>query len=148
MNWLLYGLALIAGLSNPIQSASNSGMNKALGQLLPAAVAIYGVALLTLLVISPFFGFSLRDMPARALAAPWWVWLGGICNAIFVLAAAMATQKIGSGVYTVIVACSAVILSMVLDQFGLLGLHQHPISLLRLLGGAMALGGIALVSLS
>jgi transporter family-2 protein len=87
-------------------------------------------------------------MPARAIAAPWWVWLGGICNAIFVLAAAVATQKIGSGVYTVIIACSAVILSMVLDQFGLLGLHQHSLSLMRLLGGMLALSGIALVSLS
>jgi transporter family-2 protein len=148
MKWLLMGLAIAAGLSNPIQSAANAGLKKSLGQVMPSAIAIYAVALVTLLVVSPFLGLSLRGLPVRAMGAPWWVWLGGICNAVFVLSAAMATQKIGSATFTVTVACCAIVLSLVLDQTGAFGLQPHPINALRMLGGAMAIGGIMLVSLS
>ncbi len=148
MQWFLIGLAVIADLSNPIQSAVDAGLNKALGQLLPSVIIIYGVALVGLMVCSPFLAISLRGLGSKATGAPWWVWIGGLCNLIFVLAAATATQKVGSAVYTVIVACCAIVLSILLDRFGVLGLKPHPLTVWRLAGGAMAMGGIILVSVS
>ena len=148
MNFLLIGLAALAGLSNPIQSAANAGLNKSLGQLVAVALAIYGIALVALLLVSPFFGLSLRDLPARAAGAPWWAWVGGLCNLLFVIAGALATKQVGSAVFTVTVTSCAIVLSVVLDQFGLLGLEHHSISVLRLVGAAMAIGGVALVAAS
>ncbi len=148
MQFLLVGLAALAGLSNPIQSAANSALNKSLQQVIPAALAIYGVAICCLLLCAPFLGLSLRDVGPKIGATPWWAWLGGICNAIFVLAAALATQRIGSAVFTVTAACCAVVLSIALDRAGIMGLQQHPLNLLRLLGGALAVGGIVLVGIS
>ena len=148
MQYLLIGLAALAGLSNPIQSAANAALNKSLQQVIPAALTIYAVAICSLLVCAPFLGFSVRDLGPKWAAAPWWAWLGGICNALFVLAAALATQRVGSAVFTVTAACCAVVLSILLDRAGIMGLQQHPITLLRLLGGAMAIGGIILVGIS
>ena len=144
----LIALTVLAGLSNPIQSASNSGLNKAVGQVIPAVLAIYVVALIGLAACAPFFGLSLRDLPAKAVAAPWWAWLGGLCNLMFVMAATIATKQIGSAVFTVTATSCAVVLSIILDQVGILGLDQHPASILRLVGGAMAIGGVALVTAS
>jgi transporter family-2 protein len=146
MQWLLVGLAALAGLSNPVQSAANAGLNKALGQPVVAAFAIYGVALLGLLVLAPFVGLSLRGVGGRFATVPWWAWAGGLCNALFVIAGAVVTKQIGSASFTVIVLVSAVLLSILLDQFGLMGLERHPVSLLRLLGGALAVVGVVLVS--
>ena len=42
---------------------------------------------------------------------------------------------------------TAVALSIVLDNFGWLGLPHHPATWPRLLGGALAIGGVILVSL-
>lgn len=148
MHLLLILFVVLAGLSNPVQSAANAGLNKALGQVVPAALVIYAVALTGLLLCAPFLGVSLRGLGSKAAAAPWWVWLGGICNLMFVLAGALATQKVGSAVFTVTVASCAIALSLVLDSYGLLGLEQHPLTWIRLLGGAMAIGGIALVSIA
>ena len=50
--------------------------------------------------------------------------------------------------FTVTAACCAIVLSIFLDRFGILGLDVHPLSLLRLLGGGMAVGGIVLVAIS
>jgi transporter family-2 protein len=138
MQFLLIGLAVLAGLSNPIQSAANAALNKAMQQVIPAALAIYGVAIVCLLLCAPFLGLSLREVGPKLGSIPWWAWVGGICNAIFVLAAALATQRVGSAVFTVTAACCAVVLSILLDRAGIMGLHQHPITWLRLVGGAMA----------
>ena len=146
MRWLLLGVAVLAGLSNPIQSAANAQLGKSLGHVLPAALAIYGVALAGLLLCIPVLGLPLRDVAARAAGAPWWAWAGGLCNLAFVLSAAVATQRIGSAVFTVTVACSAIVLSIGLDRLGIMGLHERPLSALRLVGGAMAIGGILLVA--
>jgi transporter family-2 protein len=144
----LFALAVLAGLSNPIQSAANAGLNKALGSAIPAAFAIYAVALLGLLLCVPFLGLHVRDVGAKALSAPWWVWLGGLCNVMFVLAGALATRQIGSAAFTVTVTSCAIALSIFLDRAGALGLETHPVTLLRLLGGGMAIGGVVLVALS
>lgn len=148
MQFVLIGLAVLAGLSNPIQSAANAALNKAMQQVIPAALTIYAVAIVGLLCCAPFLGLSLRDLGPRFGAIPWWAWVGGLCNALFVLAAALATQRVGSAVFTVTAACCAVVLSIILDWGGIMGLHQHPLSVLRLLGGAMAIGGIVLVGIS
>jgi bacterial/archaeal transporter family-2 protein len=148
MQWLLYPLALLAGLSNPIQSAANAGLNRSLGQVVAALLVIYAVALAGLLLCMPFLGLSLREAGARLGSVPWWAWVGGLCNLCFALAGALCTQRIGSATFTVIVACTAVVLSIVLDRFGVMGLKEHPINWMRLAGGAMAVGGIALVTLS
>jgi bacterial/archaeal transporter family-2 protein len=148
MKLLLVGLAVLAGLSNPIQSAANAALNKALQQVIPAALTIYAVAILGLLACAPFLGLSVRDLPTRLAMVPWWAWVGGLCNLCFVLAGALCAQRIGSATFTVTVACSAIVLSIVLDRLGVMGLEEHPLSAMRLLGGALAIGGIVLVSLS
>ena len=147
MQWLLVGLAALAGLTNPIQSAANAGLNKALGQVVLSALVIYGVALLALLVLSPFLGVSSRGLGQRIASVPWWAWLGGLCNLTFVLAGALATKKIGSASFTILSLVCAVLVSLLLDQLGVLGLEHRPATLLRLLGGGLAVAGVVLVSL-
>jgi bacterial/archaeal transporter family-2 protein len=145
MKAFLFALAALAGLSNPIQSAANAGLNKALGPALTGFV-VYTVAVGGLLCLSPFLGLSLRDAGSRFAAVPWWAWVGGLCNVTFVLAGALATKQIGSAAFTVTTLTCAVVLSIVLDKFGIMGLDERPITTLRLLGGALAIGGVVLVA--
>ena len=78
---------------------------------------------------------------------PWWAYSGGLCNLLFVLAGAIATRKIGSAAFTVTVLTCAIILSILLDSFGALGLEVHALTWQRAVGGALAIGGVVLVSL-
>ena len=147
MQWLLVGLTILAGLGNPIQSAANSGLHKAVGDVVLSALLIYAVAILGILVLSPLLGLSLRGLGHRIVAVPWWGWLGGLCNLAFVAAAAVATKRIGSATFTIVTLVCAVVLSIVMDQFGIMGLEHRPATVLRLLGGAFAITGVALVAL-
>jgi len=148
MKILFFLLAIVAGLGNPLQSAANAGLNKSLGPGL-TALTVYGVALAALICALPFLGIGQSSDPfmERISHVPWWAWAGGLFNFAFVLAGSLAAREIGSAVFTVTVASCAVVLSVILDHFGLLGLEPHAASVPRLIGAAMAIGGICLVSL-
>ena len=147
MNLFFIGMAMLAGVTIPLQSAANAQLNKGLGQVSIAALAIYVVALCGLLLCAPFMGMSLTGFGMRAATIPWWAWAGGICNLLFVLAAALTTQRLGAAAFTVTIATTGTLVSIVLDNFGWFGLAQHPVSWLRAAGAVLAIGGVVLVSL-
>ena len=146
MKWGFIALAILAGLSNPVQSAANAGLNKALGNPLLAVLVIYGVSLVGLAVLTPFLGLPFRALAEKASVVPWWAWIGGFCGLTFALSATIATREIGSATFTLTVLVAAALLSIVLDHFGIMGLERRPATWLRLLGGAAAVAGVTLVA--
>ena len=70
MGYLLYVLAVVAGLSVPVQSAANSALNKGLGQVAAVLLVVYGVALLGLLASLPFLSLLLGPAVQKASARP------------------------------------------------------------------------------
>lgn len=146
MSFLYYGLAIFAGLVNPIQSAANAALNKGTGQPVLSGLVIYGVGVCGLLLLAPFLGLSFRDLGGRVGTLPWWAFVGGLCNLTFVMAAAVATREIGSGPFTVATSVFAIVLSVVLDKYGLMGLEAQALTWQRVLGAAMAIVGVVLVS--
>lgn len=144
--WIFYAIAVVAGLSNPVQSAVNAALNKGVGQPLASAFAIYGVALATLSVGSIAYALSTGGFGAKFGGVPWWAFAGGACNLAFVLASAICTRAIGSGAFTVVVTAFAITLSVALDRFGLLGLEAHALSWQRVVGALLAIAGAVLVS--
>jgi transporter family-2 protein len=84
---------------------------------------------------------NLREL----LAGPWWMWIGGIIGALYVLAALMATPKLGAATTVAIFIAGQLIASILIDHFALLGVPGHPIDLPRLIGVAMLAGGVVLI---
>lgn len=147
MKLALFLMAALAGLSNPIQSAANAGLNKALGPAV-TLITVYGIAATLLLLSLPLIGIGPAGatISQRIGSVPWWAWVGGICNFIFALSGALVTRQIGSASFTVTVLVCATTLSLLLDQFGLLGLEQRTASWERLIGALLAIGGVILIT--
>ena len=147
MTWLLSLFAIAAGISNPLQSGSNSELLKGLNAPIVAAFVVYAVGSACLLACMPFFGFPVRDALSKVGGLPWWAFIGGLCNVTFLLASLLISKKLGSATFTTLVVISAVITSIALDHFGLLGFEPRPATWLRLLGGLLAGGGVVLIAL-
>ena len=143
--FMLYGLAILAGLGNPLQSAANAGLNKALGNPVVAAGCIYAVAAVTVTMVAVVWEFPVGATIGKMSEVPWWGWIGGAFGVVFVFAGALATKQIGAGPFTVTTLVTAVVLSIALDHLGLMGLERHPANWQRLLGGVLAIGGVVLV---
>lgn len=145
MNWIIYLLAALAGAANPGQSAANAELNKQLGNVLVATTFTYltGLAGVVLLAV-----FVHRSFPAleKFTSVPWWAWTGGLLSIGATLAGAAFAQRLGSGVFTGITVTSAIVMSIVLDNFGWMGLKQHTATVPRVLGSVLMVVGLWLTA--
>jgi bacterial/archaeal transporter family-2 protein len=55
-------------------------------------------------------------------------------------------QRIGAGPYVGVAVTAAVVMSLILDHFGLVGFEQHRANPWRLLGAALMIAGVVLVA--
>ncbi|HEY0759219.1 MAG TPA: DMT family transporter [Acidisarcina sp.] len=144
MLWIVYVVAALAGAANPFQSGANAQLNKQLGQPLWAGLIVYFTGMLALLAAQLVFG---RAFPfGKAGEVSWWAWLGGLISIGSTMAGLMLAQRLGSGLFTGLSITAALITSVVLDQFGLLGFRQHSASPARLAGCALLIAGVWLVA--
>ena len=143
---LLVLFAVIAGLSNPLQSGANSQLLKITGAPVVSGLMIYIVGSVCLLACAPFLGFPLRTAVGKVAGAPWWLILGGVCNVTFLLASLLITKKLGSATFTTTVVITAVLTSVALDHFGLLGFDVRHATPMRLVGCGLAVAGVLCIA--
>jgi bacterial/archaeal transporter family-2 protein len=145
MQILMIFFAVLAGLTNPFQSAANAQLNKQVMQPVWVATCTYVTGLLVLLVIQAFRREALPG--ANVLGqVPWWAWMGGFVSIFGTMGGLLLAQKLGSGIFTGVNVTAAVVCSLTLDHFGLVGFKQHTASPMRMLGAALMIGGLWLVA--
>jgi transporter family-2 protein len=144
MNILWVCLAAAGGACIAIQAAANGSLRTNLGD--PRYAAFFSIcgtiatAVLLMLAIRP------NLPPATAFrAAPWWNWAGGPLGAMFVLAGASLTPKLGSAAFIAAVVGGQIVCSLLLDHFGLMDLRQQELSAGRFIGAVMVFIGVLLV---
>lgn len=145
MQWLAILFALLAGAANPFQAGTNAELKTQLAQPLWATVWVYASGLLGVLLVQ---AFARQPLPTaqHVHSVPWWGWIGGLISILATFAGLMFAQQLGAGVFTGITITVSVVVSILLDQFGLIGFKQHPASPLRITGGVLMVLGIWLVS--
>jgi transporter family-2 protein len=139
---LLLAWSAVAGMAIPVMAAMTGTLGRSLGSPVHgAAVTVAGAfatVLVTLLALRP-------PMPAGPLfaAAPAWAFFGGLGMALYGLSAAFITPKFGVGNFVITVVCAQLVMSAMIDQFGLFGAPVNPIDLKRLAGlGLLAIGAM------
>lgn len=141
------GVALLAGAGLPFQAASNAAVGRALGHPFWGALTSL---IVSAMVILPLLVAQRASAPTitSAIQGPWWLWVGGILGAVYVGGAAAVTPKLGAGGFLVCVVAGQMVVAMLVDHFGLMGIAPKPVTLLRLAGVALILGGVLLVYLA
>lgn len=145
--WYLYGLVLLAGISNAIQPGQNATLAKAMPQPLTAGLVVAvgtGISVLTIGLVSGRLAWPSYE---QAAGVPWWAWFGGVMGGCVVICQLLVAQKIGAAPFVSLLVTAGVVTSIVLDHFGWVGFTEHPASLWRVLGGVLMIGGVALVAL-
>ena len=78
----LYAFIVVAGILNGLQTGMNSQLTKSLGNPALAGPIVYGVGLLSFLVVIavlPFFGVKMADY-GKLSQTPWWAIAGGVAG--------------------------------------------------------------------
>lgn len=144
---MAYLIAVLAGILNMLQSGSNATLNEKLGvgPAVPALI-VYAGGILSVLMLWPWLGKPLAPLAANAAGVPWWAWIGGLLGAVYVLTTLTVAKGMGAGAFTAVTLTAAIVTSLLLDRYGLMGFEQRPLTLLRGIGGALMVGGVLLVA--
>jgi transporter family-2 protein len=145
MTLLLPLIAIAAGLANPFQSGTNAELNKQLASPFWAGIVVYGSGLIGLLLLQLLFHLP-RPSQDRLSSIPSWAWFGGLISIVPTLAGLILAQRLGAGIFTGLSVTAALVCSIALDHFALIGFRQHPASPARIAGCCLMIAGLWIVS--
>lgn len=148
MQALLIGFAVIAGFLNTLQTGANTALNKSLAAPLWAATAVGATTFLTTLAAALVTAAVTGQRPTVETLAgvPWWGWTGGALGAVYVLATVLVADKVGAAVFMGVTVTVAIVTSLAMDHFGLLGFEVHRAGLARIVGGILMVAGLGLIA--
>jgi transporter family-2 protein len=140
--YLVFGFA--AGAMLPIQFGINAQLASWVESPLRATLISFVVGTLALAVVMLA---AERDWPplARMESAPWWVWVGGLLGAFYVLGSVVAAPKLGAATLVAVILAGQAVASLLVDHFGWVGFEENPVTPGRLAGVAFVAVGVALV---
>ena len=144
--WFLYLFAAVAGLLNAFQSGANASLKEALGQPFLAALIVLTVSAAGFLAVGLLGGQLAWPAPGHWGRVPWWGWIGGLLGASVLASHLFVAHQIGAGPYLGITVTAAVVTSLVLDHFGLMGFEKHAAGLWRIVGAGLMIAGVVLIA--
>jgi bacterial/archaeal transporter family-2 protein len=136
-------LVLVAGGMVALQAPTNVMLAKAGGS--PVLAALISFAVGTVALFAVWLASGNRPAPAAFAGLPWYAWIGGVYGAFFVAVAAFAAPRIGLASLITVGIAGQIIMALWLDHLGALGLPREPISVTRVLGALLVVGGVVLV---
>jgi transporter family-2 protein len=137
-------LAVVAGAVLPVQAGINAQLRTTLGNPLAATLVSFLVGTVALGVVA--LGARVPLVAAGTLArAPWWHWTGGLLGAVYVAMMIVLAPRLGAATLIAAVVAGQMLTSLALDHYALVGFAVHPVSLQRMLGAALVIGGVVLV---
>src|SRR5215213_4811463 len=138
-------VVLTAGVGGLIalQAPINSMLGKSVGSF-QAAFISFAIGTLLLAVIAGVAKGGFGSMgEARHLS--WYYLSGGVLGAAYVTTVLVTVRELGAGPVVAATIAGQLTMSVVIDQFGLLGLPKDPISLGKVVGVVLLAAGVFLV---
>ena len=136
-------LTVLAGGFIALQAPINGNLGATIGRL-PAAAVSFAIGTAVLVAMSLLFGGGFGQLGAVRSLAPVYL-IGGVLGAIYVTVALTTVQTLGAGGVTAATITGQLVLSVVIDRLGILGLEQRPLTLGRLAGVALLAAGLFLI---
>lgn len=144
VNAVSYLCVIVAGVSVALQQVLNAKLRAELGSPWWAGFISYFVGVLAMLAVIIASGEP-RLSSAMTGRTSWSSWTGGIFGAIFIGTAILMVPRLGTATVLALIVVGQMLGSLAFDHFGLLGVPQHPASLVRLSGAAFLILGVVLV---
>ena len=136
--------ALVIGCGAPFQAGINSSLAQALGHPLLAAASNTIVATLAILLAVAILRVQPPDLKA-VVAAPWWMWCGGLIGGFAVFGALNFAPRMGAAAYVSVAIMGTMSASLLIDHFGIAGFRQHVLTLPKLAGAGLVVAGMAII---
>ncbi|MEN5362677.1 MULTISPECIES: DMT family transporter [Brevundimonas] len=136
-------VVILAGGATALQAPTNAKLATAVASPVNAAFISFAVGTTVLGIVAALM--HTRPDFAATRALPWYAWLGGVYGACFVVAAAWGVPRLGVAMTITLMVGGQLLLSLILDHFGALGVPRQPLNIGRIAGVGLVLAGVLLV---
>ena len=133
------------GLAMATQTAVNSQLRQYLNSPIQAAFFSFlvgTICLAIMMLVMMWNGSATKPTLSQLNEIPIWLWVGGFLGVYAITASIYTAPKLGFLTFTGLVLFGQVIMSMLLDHFGLIGVEKNPVNWQRLLGAILIAIGI------
>jgi transporter family-2 protein len=137
-------VAVVAGAMMPTQAATNNRMAEAVGSPVIAALISFLIGTVALFLYAVTSGGTMSSL-AAARNAPPLAWIGGLLGAFFVTATVALLPRLGVAMTFSVIIAGQMLVTLVLDHFGLLGVPVKEISFARIGGMLLITAGVILI---
>lgn len=137
--------AFVVGAMLSVQIGMNAALRAAFGHAALAALVNFAIGSIGLAIFAVAARAPLPAGPQIA-GAPWWAWLGGLFGALYVASSTVLGPMLGAATLTALVVGGQMLSALVIDHHGLIGFPEHPVSAWRLVGAALVVVGVVLLT--
>ena len=138
-------LATLTGALLAIQIGCNAAVGTRLGHPLWGSLANFAVGSALLVAVTLLLG--LRWPAAGALASvPAWAWIGGLFGAAYIVSSTVIGPLVGGAAFLALTVAGQMLSALLIDHHGWIGFPVREISLPRITGAALVVGGVVLLS--
>jgi transporter family-2 protein len=137
-------LAVIAGMMMPTQASINNKLAGEINGPILAAFVSFVIGTIALFVYIVATGIPLNNLNSLKNASVI-SWTGGLLGAFFVASAVILVPKLGVALTFSLIVAGQMIITLVLDHYGFLGVPVKEVNIQRLLGIILIIGGVILI---
>jgi bacterial/archaeal transporter family-2 protein len=137
-------LAVVAGAMMPTQAAINNKLAGYVMSPISAAFISFLIGTVGLFVYMLATGTPVGSL-SNVKDAPPIAWVGGLLGAFFVTCTIVLAPRIGVAMTFSLVVAGQMLITLVLDHFGFLGLPVKEVSLARIGGVLLIIVGVAII---
>lgn len=143
-NYFFIILAILAGAMMPTQAAVNNRLAISVDSPILSAFISFVVGTIALFLYILATGIPLGNL-ASAKNAPAVAWTGGLLGAFFVAAVVTLVPRLGVALTFSLIIAGQMLITLVIDHFGFLGVPVKEVNLLRVLGVTFITIGVILI---
>jgi transporter family-2 protein len=139
-------LAFAIGCLIPLQAAINNQLKSHLdGSTLLASFVSFAVGTIALGMVAAFTGQRWQSLSHLGEARAWQL-SGGVLGALFVFGTTLLVPRIGAAKMVALIIAGQVLVSLLMDHHGWVGLATREITPLRTAGAVLVIAGVLLVN--
>lgn len=143
--WLFRALGVLVGVGSAVQTAVNGYLGTIAGSSMHAGEINLAVGAVLLLVAA--LVTSPRQLARRPESGPWWMWLGGLVGATFVISGATLAPLLGTATTVIAFNAGTIAAGQALEARGAFGARKNPLTATRLAGLVVIFLGVLAVRL-
>lgn len=142
--YLLIAVALVVGAMLPLQVGVNAKLADSVASSLLSALLSFCVGTLALLTYVIITGVPLANAANAKNASPI-AWVGGLLGAFYVAMSIILLPKLGVAMTVSLIIAGQMLMSVVMDHFGLLGVPVREVTTARIAGVLLVFIGVLLI---